>query len=75
MGVNDNSLVNKFESLGNELFVEKPPVMFLQETKLGRPHKTKTLSGRNTQGMNFMEQKIPKRLSRVVEFQSEFLMA
>ena len=46
MGINANSLVKKLESLENVLSVEKPAVMFVQETKLGRPHRIKTLSSK-----------------------------
>ena len=42
LGGNANSLVQKFESLENVLSVEKPSVVFLQETKLGRAHRIRT---------------------------------
>ena len=44
MGNNVNSLLQKLESLENVLSVEKPSVIFLQETKLGRPGRIKTPS-------------------------------
>ena len=44
MGNSANSLVQKMESLEYVLCVEKPSVMFLQETKLGRPGRIKTPS-------------------------------
>ena len=37
-----NSLISKLESLENVLSVEKPSVIFLQETKLGRTGRIKT---------------------------------
>ena len=44
MGNNANSLTQKLESLENVLCVEKPSVMFLQETKLLRAGRIKTPS-------------------------------
>ena len=44
MGNNANSLIQKLESLENVLCVEKPSVMFLQETKLLRAGRIKTPS-------------------------------
>ena len=37
-----NSLISKLESLENVLSVEKPSVIFLQETKLGQTGRIKT---------------------------------
>ena len=44
MGNNANSLVQKLESLEHILCIEKPSVIFLQETKLGRIGRIKTPS-------------------------------
>ena len=44
MGNNVNSLVQKLEALEHVLSVEKPTVIFLQETRLGRPGRIKTPS-------------------------------
>ena len=44
LGNNCNSLLSKLESLEYVLCVEKPSVICLQETKLGRPHRIKTPS-------------------------------
>ena len=44
LGNNVNSLVHKMESLEYILATEKPAVMFLQETKLGRAGRIKTPS-------------------------------
>ena len=42
IGNNVNSLVSKLESFENVISVEKPSVIFLQETKLGRPGRIRT---------------------------------
>ena len=42
LGNNVNSLAQKFEALEHVLVVEKPAVIFLQETRLGRPGRIKT---------------------------------
>ena len=42
MGNNVNSLISKLESFEYVISVEKPSVVFLQETKLGRPGRIKT---------------------------------
>ena len=47
IGSNTNGLIQKLESLENVLCVEKPSVVFLQETKMGRPHRIKTPSSKN----------------------------
>ena len=44
VGNNANSLLQKLESFENIIITEKPAVIFLQETKLGRPGRIKTPS-------------------------------
>ena len=55
MGNSANSLVQKMESLEYVLCVEKPSVMFLQETKLWRPGRIKTPNSLSTHGMSYTE--------------------
>ena len=47
IGRNANGLFQKLESIENVLCVETPSVVFLQETKMGTPHRIKTPSSKN----------------------------
>ena len=44
LGNNANSLLQKFEAFENLIISERPSIIFLQETKLGRPGRIKTPS-------------------------------